>query len=235
MIRFASALLVGLLAAGCAGADRQAASDSSAILPLEIQSGLRPGKGEFAPDQVYIAPIGERARYDRLLLDPLLYFAPLEQMRTVSSADRQILLNNFYILLSRELSKDFTLVRTPQAGAARVQFAVLPATQEAVALDTVSMVAREGGGDEVVRDLLASPIIVRNEIVVEAEWTDSLTGAVLGATVDRHFGRKSIDPGQISSWADVNLILQDYAVLIRYRLCRFREAQNCTLPPDSLL
>lgn len=234
MFRFAAAGLMAFLAAGCAGADRQAAQSSSAILPSEIRQDLRAGEQEFSPDQVYLASRAEGQRYDKVLLDPVIYFAPLEQMRTVSPGDRQVLLNNFYLFLKNELSKDFVLVRSPMPGAARVQFAVLPVTQEEVAMDTVSLVAPDAGEDDIVRSPLASPIIVRHTMVVEAEWTDSMSGAVLGATVDRHFGRQSIDPSAVRSWSDVNRFLEDYAVLIRYRLCRFRGAENCVLPPDSL-
>ena len=39
---------------------------------------------------------------------------------------------------------------------------------------------------------------------------------------------------RLKSWADVNRVLQDYAVLIRYRLCRFRGAADCVSPPDIL-
>ena len=227
-------LLVGGMAAGCATVAPQPQADSSAILPQEVLAALEPGKGDFAPDRVYRAAQASAGRYDKILLDPLLYFAPLEQMRLVSPGDRQVLLNNFYILLSRELAKDFTLVRFPQEGAARVQFAVLPATPEPVAMDTVSMVVPGSGGDEVVRDTLASPLLKGRDFVVEAEWTDSLSGAVLGATVDRHFGRQAVEGDRLKSWADVNRLLQDYAVLIRFRLCRFRGAADCVQPSDSL-
>ena len=234
MVRFAAAGLLVLLAAGCGGVDRQTTQDSSAILPAEIRQSLTVGDADFAPDQAYVTTLGEEQRYAKILLDPVLYFAPLEQMRVVSANDRQTLLNNFYLFLKRELAKDYTLVRRPEADAARVQFAVLPVTQDEVAMDTVSLVAPDAGDGDIVRTPLASPIIVRNVMVVESEWTDSVTGEVLGATVDRHFGHRSIDPGTVRSWTDVNRFLEDYAVLTRYRLCRFRGAGNCIVPPESL-
>jgi len=227
-------ILTLFLAAGCAAVNPQSETDSSAILPIEIQAALKPGQGAFAPDQFYLTAAASRAGYDKILLDPLLYYAPLEQMRLVSSGDRQILLNNFYILLNQELAKDFTIVRYPQPGAARVQFALLPVTRDAVALDTVSTALRDADESAVVRDLLASPLLKGRAFIVEAEWTDSLTGEVLGATVDRHFGRKTIDVAQIRNWADVNLLLQDYAALVRYRLCRFRDVRNCIEPPAAM-
>lgn len=231
MYRCVVVTMLMALTAGCAVGPAKEPTMSSAILPAEIRDDLQPGRADFAPDLVYIAQPASEVRYDKILLDPLLYFAPLEQMRLVSPGDRQILMNNFYLLLSRELEKDFTLVRFPEPGAARVQFAVLPVTADAVALDTVSTVTPGSGDDAVVQDLLASPLLKGREFIVEAEWTDSQSGAVLGATVDRHFGRKAIDPDALTSWTDVNELLQDYAVLIRYRLCQYRGAADCgTLP-----
>ena len=224
-----SGFLVLLAACSAMGPDAQ--HETSAILPAEIQADLRPGEGDFAPDLVYISDRARSGSYDKILLDPILYFAPLEQMRTVSSSDRQTLLNNLHILIGRELAKDFLLALEPQRGTVRVQFAVLPATREPVALDTVAMVARVDPDQQVVVDALASPLVHGSDLLVEAEWTDAVTGEVLGATVDRHFGRPSLDPKALKSWADVNRFLEAYAALVRYRLCRFREAEDCTPPP----
>jgi len=220
-----------VLLAACSAMGPVAQRETSAILPVEIQADLRPGEGDFAPDLVYISDRARSASYDKILLDPILYFAPLEQMRTVSSSDRQTLLNNLHILIGRELAKDFLLALEPQRGTVRVQFAVLPATREPVALDTVAMVARVDPDQQVVVDALASPLIHGSDLLVEAEWTDAVTGEVLGATVDRHFGQPSLDPKALKNWADVNRFLEAYAALVRYRLCRFREAEGCTPPP----
>ncbi|WP_420347333.1 DUF3313 domain-containing protein [Pelagibius sp.] len=223
-----------LALAGCASTSSQDGPTGSAILPPEVRAQLQPGEGPYAPDQVYASPAASPNAYDSILLDPLLYFAPLEQMRLVSPDDRQVLLNNLYILLRAELAKDYSLVRFPAAGVARVQFAILPETRDAVVLDTVSTVEPGSGEAAVVQDMLASPLLKGRAFVIEAEWTDSVTGEVLGATVDRNFGRRSIDADPIRSWADVNALLRDYAVLLRYRLCRFREGEDCVTPPAPL-
>jgi len=234
MLRQVMCTATVVLLAACAGQEPKSQGETSAILPTEIQSELRPGEGDFAPDMVYITQRARSLRYDKILLDPMLYFSPLEQMRRVSSSDRQILLNNFHILMSRELAKDFTLVVAPQAGAVRVQFAILPATEEPVALDTVAMVARSGPESQVASDALTGPLVHDADLLVEAEWTDSVTGEVLGATVDRHFGQTSLDAGGLKSWRDVNRLLEAYAVLVRYRLCRFLGATDCTAPAAAL-
>ncbi len=234
MYRFGGIFGFLLLVAGCAAPGEAPPASTSAILQPAIRAAFQPGEGDFAPDLVYRSGTGSQQVYDKILLDPILYFAPLEQQRRVSSGDRQILLNNFYILMSEELGKDFELVQEPQPGTVRVQFAVLPVTEDPVAIDTVSMVLSKADEDRVVRDLLASPIARGGEIVVEAMWMDAQTGSTLGATVDRHLGRQAIDTEQLKNWADVNQLLRDYAVLIRYRICRYRGAEGCVTPPEPL-
>jgi len=227
-----------LVLAACTAPGSGAPSTSSAILPEEIQARLQPGEGEFAPDLLYISDkvrdAAGKAGYDKILIDPIMYFLPLEAPRRLSPGDRQTLLDNFHVLMARELGKDFTLALEPQRGTVRVQFAILPATQEAVALDTVAMVARADPEKQVVSDVLISPIQPGADLLIEAEWTDAVTGEVLGATVDRHFGQASFEGQRFKNWAEVNRYLQAYAALIRYRLCRFRGLETCT-PPSAPL
>ena len=225
----ASGLLV--LLAACAAMEGGAQRGTSAILSEKVQAELRAGQGDFAPDLVYVSEKAHNAGYDKIMIDPIMYFLPLEAPRRISPADRQTLMNNFHVLMARELGKDFLLALEPQRGTVRVQFAVLPATRDEVGLDTVAMVARVDPENEVVIDALASPIQPGADLLVEAEWTDAVTGEVLGATVDRHFGQGSFDGGSFKSWADVNRYLKSYAVLIRYRLCSFRGMEDCT-PPE---
>src|SRR3546814_19253790 len=65
--------------------------------PDEIKGQRRAGGSDLAPDFYYIAPASDARSYDKVMIDPITYFAPLEQRRTISPEDRQTLLNNFHI------------------------------------------------------------------------------------------------------------------------------------------
>jgi hypothetical protein len=177
-----------------------------------------------------VKPGAQGQSYDKVMIDPIIYFAPPEAQRRISPDDRQTLLNNFHILMGREIGKDYLLAIEPQRGTVRVQFALLPATSEPVAMDTVAMVAREDPNTQVVVDNLASPIEPGADLLVESLWTDAVTGEVLGAAVDRHFGQGRFDGASFKNWAEVNRYLEAYAVLIRYRICRFRGGTDCVPP-----
>ncbi len=209
---------------------------STAILPEAVVEDLRPGEGDFSPDLVYITDAAETRRndFDKVMLDPIIFYLPPQQTRSLKPDDRQTLLNNFQVLMARALEKDYLLALEPQRGTVRVQFAVLPSTTDPVAMDTVAMVAREDPDKHVVTDAIASPLTPGADLLVEALWTDAVTGEVLGATVDRHFGQVKFDGQALKSWGDVNRYLEGYAELIRFRLCRFRGRTDCTAPPASL-
>lgn len=226
--------VVLLLLAGCAALQPAAPSRTSAILPPDIQAGLEPGESNLAPDFFYVSANAQGRRYDKVMIDPIIYFAPLEEMRTISPEDRQTLLNNFHILMGRQLGKDFLLAIEPQRGTVRVQFALLPETDAEVAMDTVAMVARQDPEKQIVVDTLTSPLAKSADLLVESLWTDAVTGEVLGATVDRHFGQAGFDSESFKSWADVNRYLEAYAMLVRYRLCSYRGAADCVPPPSPL-
>lgn len=233
MLRRFLATTTLLLLAGCAGM-LPGERHSSAILPPEIRGEMQPGEGEFAPDLYYVSERAAGRSFDKVMIDPIIFFMPLETQRSLSPEDRQTLLNNFHILMGRELGKDYLLSVEPQRGTVRVQFALLPETQEEVMMDTVAMVAREDPEKQIVVDTLASPLTPSANLLVESVWTDAVTGEVLGATVDRHFGQASFDGGSFKSWAQVNRYLQGYAELVRYRLCRYREGADCVVPPAPL-
>ena len=231
--RFLSTAVVLLLAA-CAGQSSPAGLGTSAILPPEIQAKLQPGESPLAPDLYYVSEAADGRNFDKVMIDPIIFFMPLEAMRTISPADRQTLLNNFHILMGRQLGKDFLLATEPQRGTIRVQFALLPETSEEVIMDTVAMVARQDPEKQIVVDTLASPLAKGADLLVEALWTDAVTGEVLGATVDRHFGQTGFDSPSFKSWAEVNRYLEAYAVLIRYRLCSYRRGADCVSPAAPL-
>src|SRR3546814_1294246 len=92
---------------------------TSAIVPDEIKGQMRAGESDLAPDFYYVAPASEGRSYDKVMIDPIIYFAPLEQRRTISPEDRQTLLNNFHILMGRRLGNDFLLSTEPQRGTVR--------------------------------------------------------------------------------------------------------------------
>ena len=64
------------------------------------------------------------------------------------------------------------------------------------------------------------------EITGEARITDSSTGELLAAALDKRVGGKQLR-GVFTSWQDADSGLQYWAELMRYRLCQFRGGAEC--------
>jgi len=64
---------------------------------------------------------------------------------------------------------------------------------------------------------------------VEMKITDTETGALLAAAVDRRGGTKSLR-GVTDSWHDVDEAYRFWAEKLRYRACQWRGGMNCVEP-----
>ena len=132
-------VLVGLLAlAACARTEQIRDVDPSGFLDPSVYAKLQPGKGELEAALVYRAPDADYAKYDKILLDPIVAFAPPGEQGDLQPQDKQALLNNFYTLTARELEKDYPLVIGPEPKTLRLQFAMIEATKKNVTMDTIS-------------------------------------------------------------------------------------------------
>src|SRR3546814_20420054 len=101
MLRCLSSIVVLSLLAACAGLQGPAMTTTSALVPDAIKGQMRAGESALAPDFYYVAPASEGRSSDKVLIDPLIYFSPLTQRRTISPEDRQTLPHNLTILVGR--------------------------------------------------------------------------------------------------------------------------------------
>ena len=67
------------------------------------------------------------------------------------------------------------------------------------------------------------------EITCELKVTDSMTGELIAAALDRRVGRKSA-AGVFGTWHSANAALQYWAKRSRYSLCKARGGVNCIKP-----
>jgi hypothetical protein len=67
------------------------------------------------------------------------------------------------------------------------------------------------------------------EMGIEFKLTDSSTGKIMAAGMDKRYGGKKMGKGT-DSWADVFNIMDYYVKLMGYRLCRMQERDNCVRP-----
>jgi hypothetical protein len=213
--------------AGCAGTKR--ARDVEHKGYLVDASILKKGTEDEAL-YVYFNPNADWPSYSKILLDPVINMRRAELNKEgPPPEDIQRLANNFYVLLYKELDRDYEMVKMPGPRTIRIQVALTDMQESWATTDTVTSVIPVGmvlsAGSEFVT---GKPAFV-GEATVEGKLTDARTGQLLAAGIDRRIGGDAIE-ASVDSWDDVNKILEIWSKLIRFRLCKKRGETDCFLP-----
>jgi uncharacterized protein DUF3313 len=229
MFRSAAVALFALaLVQGCAPTKQARDAGASGFLGTD-HARLKEG-GEGQALLVYTASGANWARYDKARLDPVtIWIAGESAFEGISAADRQMLADDLYTPIHKELSQDYQLVDTVGPGVMRIQVALTDAEASSPVMDTISTVVPIGLAISQTTGLITGKPTFVGETQAEAKVTDGETGALLSAAIDRRVGGKSIS-GSVDSWGDVHTAFDYWAKQLRYRLCSERGGQNCQKP-----
>ena len=172
--------------------------------------------------------------YKKFMLDPVLIFrGPQSKMSGISQEQAQLLADTFYALIYQEVSKDYEMADKPGPDTLRAQVAITHLEQSWPMLDVVSSIPAPmnvfAAGSALKTVATGKPAFT-GEAVIEAKVTDSQSGEVLRAGVDRRVGKKKLDAESFNSWADVYESLRYWAENGRYQLCKARHAADCPKP-----
>jgi hypothetical protein len=224
------AAIIGAMALGGCGLRR--ARSVEYRIPGRYYSLLKPGeKGEGL--RVYKNPKADWRSYDKIILDPVQIWrtksakeegAPIEDLQRVA--------NNFHLILTKELSKDYTMVTDPTTAGPRtlrIQTALTSMEKGGGVMDNITAIVPIGLGIAAAADFITGKPPFVGEVAAEVKIIDARTGQLLAAAVDKRIGGKDIAK-LVDSWDDVNKILNLWSKLLAFRLCEARGGQNC-LPP----
>jgi hypothetical protein len=221
----AVSIVVASLFGGCASSKQARSVEGKGF--LVDYSMLQKGKDDQALLR-YQNPKANIAGYTKVMLDPVLIAKPAKATQE-QMADLQKLATNFYVYLSTELGKDYTMVSTPEPGTLRVQAAITGAEKSNAVSNTLSSVLPIGIGVSLAKDFATGKPVGVGEATAEMKVTDASTGELLGAAVDRRVGGKNPN-GIIDTWADANAATEYWAKRLRYVLCVERNGIECEKP-----
>jgi hypothetical protein len=223
---------VVLVAGGCAQTSRAPDAQDSGFLGADYAL-LKPGK----PDQaqlVYFRSGVEWSRYRKILLDPVTGWKGRESAgRGISPQDEQMLVNYFFSVIRAALEKEgFKLVTAPEPDTLRVRVAITKAQESDVALNVISTVIPALHAlSSLEKAATGKPSFV-GEAQIEVKVTDALTGELLAAGIDHRVGGKALDASIMTSWGDVENMMQLWANHGAYNLCRLQKRTNCVPPTE---
>lgn len=224
----AGVLICGLLIGGCASHRQAREVEQSGF--LSDYSMLREGKHVGEEEVlIYVNPEADWTSYNKVLLDPTIFYQQVENPGKVPPEDLQHLVNNFTLMLKEELSKDFKIVDQPGAEILRIQVAITDAEKTDVIPHTVSSIVPVGIVVQAGTDFITGKPAFVGEVSVEFKIEDAGSGTLLVAGVDRRVGGRRIKT-QLSSWDDVNRIMEYWSKQLVYRLCQLQGRTDCVKP-----
>jgi hypothetical protein len=211
---------------GC-GASYQARSmeikDSLLINPAILEKGTD-GQALYR----YVNPKADFKSYSKILIDPVI-ISKSADMAADEAENYQKLVNNAFVLLNDQLKNDYSIVKSPEPGALRVQMAILAASSASKVRSVTSTVLPIGIAINLVKYGATGKPTAVGDITVELKITDAATGELLGAAVDQRVGGMNI-AGAWDSWRTADGALEYWAKQLRFILCQKRGGAACVKP-----
>jgi hypothetical protein len=229
-------LLLMVVVTGCASTQEAKSVEKSGFLGdySLLKEGARSTIKEGAEDQalwIYKNPAADWRKYRKVWLDPVTVWMSQKdsQLKEVSVEDRQRLAALLWSKLDEQLRKDY--VMTSQAGpdVMRIQAAITEAGSSNAVLDTVTSIIPQTRLLSGMKSLATGVSAFTGSASVEIKVTDTETGTLLLAAVDRRGGTKSLS-GVTNSWNDVEEAFRFWSEKVRYRACQWRGGMNCVEP-----
>lgn len=172
---------------------------------------------------VYRAKDAPKVRYTKLLLEQV-HIAKEGELDQKELTNYQALANNAYVLVREALAQDFEVVTEPAADAFRLQIAILDAEPASTVRRLLASASPVGRGISLAKYVVTGKPTAVGEITIEVLLTDSMTGKVLGAGVDRRVGTNNVREA-IDVWQTANDALARWAEQLRDQLRLVRQSR----------
>jgi hypothetical protein len=223
--------LVMAISAGCAETRHVMSVDKSGFLGDELYAKMTPGdESKLEPALRWIDNSALSKDLKKIILDPVVVYRQPQHMGGGNSNENaQILVNYFYNKLYLGLSKHFEIVTQPGPGTVRWQTAVTDYDQSWVALDMISTVVPQLRVVAELKGLATDKPTFVGGAQVEVKVSDSQTGKVIAAVIDRRVGSKTLTKGT-DNWADVKNAMDFWALQSDYRGCIMTQKTDCVKP-----
>ncbi|WP_144186568.1 DUF3313 domain-containing protein [Elioraea rosea] len=225
----AMALLLSVAACGPTQQASHRAAPSGFLGP-EIRALMQPGTRPDQAQQFYVRPGADIRRYTSIVVEPVQVWHEPGRPEDLAPDQLQFAADLFYAAMREELAKDFRLVSTHGPETLVLASAITQVSEGGPpALATVSSfvpltrLLRRGASVMTGSDPLTGA--ATGEIKV----TDAETGELLGAAIDSREARTRAAV-TTSRWDDVQSIARYWAELVRFRLCRGQQRENCVAP-----
>ena len=216
-------VLVLPLLAGCAPSLKAKSVDVNKAFLVD-PAVLKPGTGDQSLYR-YQNPNMDFKKYTKVIVDPVILY----NEAAVEGATRenyQKLANNAFVYIVDEMRKDYTIAKEPGPDTLRIQFAIVDAQKAAPVRNFLTTFMPPGIAVSTVKYAATGKPAAVGEITAEVKMTDSGTGQLIGAALDRRVGGKTLG-GAFDTWEGADSAVQYWAKRIRYIMCETRGGKGC--------
>jgi hypothetical protein len=166
--------------------------------------------------------------YNKIMIAPVTYWA--EDDSKLSASEQQVLCNYFYNVLKQEFSKNFKVVDEHGPGVARLTVALTDATSAVPVLRTIAIVVPQAHALSLIKQGLTGTYSFVGSATGEAKLTDSVSGQLLAAWVDKRFGTGALKNVTVWQWGDAENAMNYWANGLDQRLVKLGVEQTASAP-----
>ena len=237
MNRLTGIIVIVCLAIFCScAATKQAKSKKvtgSGFMSPEIYTMMEDGnREELEAARRYLVKDVDWRKYNKIQLDPVVFFTgQKKEDEGISQEETQRILDYFFNKLHKSIedSPYLEIAHAPSPETLRMQFAVVDLGESHVTMGAISTYIPQIGLITSVATIASDKPAFVGEMGVEFKLTDSSTGKIVAAGMDKRYGGKKLGKGT-DSWKDVFNIIDYYVELLGFRVCKMQERDNCERP-----
>ena len=165
---------------------------------------------------LYTNPAVDWTKYKKLMLQPVTYWD--DEKSKVSVEDQHRLTNFLYATLEQEMTKQFQVSDQDGPDVMQLQIALIDTAAATPVLRTITMAIPQARILATIKRGITGSYPFVGGVQAEFKLTDSLTGEVLAAGVDRRIGGGNISTAAQWQWGDAENVMKAWSKLAAERL-----------------
>jgi len=187
---------------------------------------LEPG-GEGEAALRYVNQNADWEKYQGTLLEPVQFWAGSDSK--VSAEGQSILTSYLYNSLNENLAKaGIHMVDLPGPGILKAQIAVTDVTTSTPVLRTVSVIVPQARLINQAQKLVTGSYGFAGSAEVALKVTDSQTGELLAAAVDRRGGGGALSQAAVWRWGDLQAVIDVWSQRFAARMVELRDRAHAS-------
>ena len=165
---------------------------------------------------LYTNPAVDWAKYKKLMIQPVTYWD--DEKSKVSVENQHRLTNFLYATLEQDMTKQFQVSDQDGPDVMQLQVALIDVSAATPVLRTITMVIPQARILATIKRGITGSYPFVGGVQAEFKLTDSLTGQVLAAGVDRRIGGGNISTAAQWEWGDAENVMKAWSKLAAERL-----------------